>query len=135
MGRRTWLKGAGVATFGVASAAVLPLFGTPSAVQDPAKCKAEDLSSSQKKLIVSNWPAYIDPPTKKEKNTLEDFQAASGISVSYTDDISDNAEFFAKVRNQLGSCQPIGRDMIIMTDWMAAKMIGLGWIQPMAADK
>jgi spermidine/putrescine transport system substrate-binding protein len=25
--------------------------------------------------------------------------------------------------------------MMILTDWMAAKMIGLGWVQPLAADK
>ena len=78
------------------------------------------------KLVVSNWPAYLDPPSKKQKNTLQDFEAATGISVDYTDDVSDNAEFFAKVRNQLGSCQPIGRDLMVLTDWMAAKMIGLG---------
>ena len=135
MGRRTFLKGAGVAAFGVGSAAVLPVFGTPSAHQKPADCKVPDLSSSQKRLVVSNWPAYIDPATKKEKGTLEDFEAATGIKVSYTDDVSDNAEFFAKVRNQLGSCQPVGRDMMILTDWMAAKMIGLGWVQPLASDK
>ena len=135
MSRRTFLKGAGVAAFGIGSAAVLPLFGTPSAVQDPAECFAKDVSASTKKLVVSNWPAYIDPGAKKQKNTLEDFEAATGIKVSYTDDVSDNAEFFAKVRNQLGDCQPIGRDMMMLTDWMAAKMIGLGWIQPIAADK
>ena len=133
--RRTFLKGAGVAAFGVGSAAVLPLFGTPSAHQVPKDCRAQDLSASQKRLVVSNWPAYIDPATKKQKNTLEDFEAATGIKVSYTDDVSDNAEFFAKVRNQLGSCQPVGRDMMVLTDWMAAKMIGLGWVQPLAADK
>jgi spermidine/putrescine transport system substrate-binding protein len=133
--RRTFLKGAGVAAFGIGSVAVLPLFSSPSQVQDPAKCKATDVSSSQKKLIVSNWPAYIDPPSKKEKNTLQDFEAASGISVSYTDDVSDNAEFFAKVRNQLGSCQPINRDLMILTDWMAAKMINLGWVQKLDASK
>jgi spermidine/putrescine transport system substrate-binding protein len=133
--RRTFLKGAGVAAFGVGSAAVLPVFGTPSAHQKPADCKVGDLSASQKRLVISNWPAYIDPPTKKSKNTLEDFEAATGVKVSYTDDVSDNAEFFAKVRNQLGSCQPVGRDMMVLTDWMAAKMIGLGWVQPLASDK
>ncbi len=30
------------------------------------------------------------------------FQERTGISVSYTDDINDNAEFYAKVKNQLG---------------------------------
>jgi spermidine/putrescine transport system substrate-binding protein len=114
---------------------VLPVFGTPSAHQDPRDCKVSDLSASQKRLVISNWPAYIDPPTKKQKNTLEDFEAATGVKVSYTDDVSDNAEFFAKVRNQLGSCQPVGRDLMVLTDWMAAKMIGLGWVQPLAADK
>jgi len=129
------LKGAGFAAFGIGSVAVLPLFGTPSAIQDPATCKAKDVSATSKKLVISNWPAYIDPPSKKQKSTLEEFEAGTDISVAYTDDVSDNAEFFAKVRNQLADCQPIGRDLMMLTDWMAAKMIGLGWIQPIAVDK
>ncbi len=133
--RRTVLKGAGFAAFGIGSVAVLPLFGTPSAIQDPATCKAKDVSATSKKLVISNWPAYIDPPSKKQKSTLEEFEAGTDISVAYTDDVSDNAEFFAKVRNQLADCQPIGRDLMMLTDWMAAKMIGLGWIQPIAVDK
>ncbi len=133
--RRTFLKGAGVAAFGIGSLAVLPLFDTPSAKQDPAKCMAKDVSAQTKRLIVSNWPEYIDVAEKGDKNTLQDFEAASGITVDYTDDVSDNAEFFAKVRNQLSYCEPIDRDMMMLTDWMAARMIGLGWIQPLAADK
>ncbi len=134
--RRTLLKGAGFAAFGIGSAAVLPLFGSPSQVQDPAKCKATDVSASTKQLVVSNWPAYIDvDPEKGQTTTLQDFEKRTGIKVDYTDDVSDNAEFFAKVRNQLGGCEPIGRDMMMLTDWMAAKMIGLGWVQPLDADK
>jgi spermidine/putrescine transport system substrate-binding protein len=134
--RRTFLKGAGFAAFGIGSAAVLPLFSSPSQVQDPAKCKAPDVSASARQLVVSNWPAYIDvDPEKGETTTLQDFEKRTGISVDYTDDVSDNAEFFAKVRNQLGGCEPIGRDMMMLTDWMAAKMIGLGWVQPLDADK
>ncbi len=133
--RRTFLKGAGVAAFGLGSAAVLPLFGTPSAVQDPATCKAGDLSASANRLVVSNWPAYLDEAEDGAKNTLQDFEAATGIKVDYTDDVSDNAEFFAKVRNQLGDCQPIGRDLMMLTDWMAARMIQLGWVQPLDAEK
>ena len=49
--------------------------------------------------------------------------------MDYTDDVNDNSEFYAKVKNQLGSCQPVGRDMMVLTDWMAARMIDLGWIQ------
>jgi spermidine/putrescine transport system substrate-binding protein len=133
--RRTFLKGAGFAAFGLGSAAVLPLFGTPTAVQDPAECFAKDLSAQDKRLIVSNWPAYLDEAEDGETNTLQDFEARTGIKVSYTDDVSDNSDFFAKVRNQLGDCQPIERDLMMLTDWMAARMIGLGWVQPLDRDK
>ncbi len=132
MSRRTVLRGAGVVGFLGLSAAVLelPFFGTEGAQQDPATCFAEDVSATEKQLIISNWPAYIDP-RKKETSTLQVFQNQTGITVDYTDDVNDNAEFFAKVRNQMGACEPIGRDMMMLTDWMAARMIGLGWIQPL----
>jgi spermidine/putrescine transport system substrate-binding protein len=127
--------GSAVAFAGVSLAALkLPFFSVSGAHQDPAKCAAPDVSATDKKLVVSNWPAYIDPP-KKAGSTVQTFEQRTGITVSYTDDVNDNAEFFAKVKNQMGACQTINRDMIIMTDWMAARMIGLGWIQPLDAKK
>jgi spermidine/putrescine transport system substrate-binding protein len=130
--RRGLLRGAGLTAFGIGSVAVLPLFSTEGASQDPRQCFATDQSGSEKELVVSNWPAYIDPPRKKA-STLNAFQEQTGITVQYTDDVNDNAEFFAKVRNQLGSCEPVGRDLFMLTDWMAARMISLGWIQPLDA--
>ena len=135
LGRRTLMRGAGLGVFGVASVAVLPLFGTDGAAQDPATCFAEDMSETDKKLIVSNWPAYIDPRADGPTNTRDVFEAETGITVKYTDDVNDNAEFFAKVRNQLGNCETVKRDMFMLTDWMAARMIALGWIQPLDAAK
>ena len=135
LGRRTLMRGAGLGVFGVASIAVLPLFGTDGAAQDPATCFAEDMSETDKKLIVSNWPAYIDPRADGPTNTRDVFEAETGITVKYTDDVNDNAEFFAKVRNQLGNCETVKRDMFMLTDWMAARMIALGWIQPLDAAK
>ncbi|QBR94108.1 polyamine ABC transporter substrate-binding protein [Nocardioides euryhalodurans] len=132
--RRSLLQGVGIGAAVVGSALVLPRFSVPGAQQDPAQCRAEDLSESQKQLIISNWPAYIDPRRQPE-STLNVFQERTGVTVDYTDDVNDNAEFFAKVRNQLGACEPIDRDMMMLTDWMAARMIGLGWIQPIAKDK
>jgi spermidine/putrescine transport system substrate-binding protein len=124
-----------VAFAGASLAALkLPFFSVSGAQQDPATCKAADVSATDKRLIISNWPAYIDP-MKKPESTVSVFQQETGISVSYTDDINDNAEFYAKVKNQLAACEPIKRDMIVMTDWMAARMIGLGWIQPLDASK
>jgi len=130
--RRTLLKGGGTAAFAVGSLYSLQFFSVPDAKQDPSNCTATDVSNTDKTLVVSNWPAYIDP-IKKDTSTLQTFERQTGINVSYTDDVSDNAEFFAKVRNQLGACQPIGRDIMILTDWMAARMINLGWIQSLDA--
>ena len=134
--RRTLLKGAGgVAFAGLSLAALkLPFFGTDPAVQDAAACRAPDVSATEKRLVVSNWPAYIDP-RKKSSSTFQVFQRETGITVDYTDDVNDNQEFYAKVKNQLASCQTVGRDIMVLTDWMAAKMISLGWIQPLDADK
>jgi spermidine/putrescine transport system substrate-binding protein len=61
--------------------------------------------------------------------TLEAFEKRSGVQVTYTADVNDNSEFYAKVRDQLGACQPCGRDIFVLTDWMAARTVGLGWIQ------
>ena len=130
------LKGAGAVGFaGLSLAALkLPFFSVDGASQDPMKCRATDVSASEKKLVVSNWTGYIDP-RKDPKSTMRVFQDETGIDVTYNVDINDNSEFYAKVKNQLGECEPIDRDIIIMTDWMAARMIGLGWIQPLHRDK
>ena len=136
LSRRTVLRGAGGVAFAGASLAALklPFFSVSGAQQDPATCRATDVSATDKKLIISNWPAYIDPIHKPD-STVSVFQNQTGISVDYTDDINDNSEFYAKVKNQLAACESIKRDMIIMTDWMASRMIGLGWIQPLDASK
>jgi spermidine/putrescine transport system substrate-binding protein len=110
--------------------------GTDSAEQSADTCKSEDLSSTEKELNFSNWPAYMDAK-RVERNgkkvtvlpTLEDFQKETGISVDYVTDVNDNNEFFEKVRNQLADCEPVNRDLFVLTDWMAAKMIDLGWLQ------
>ena len=128
--RRTILRGVGGLAFVGASAAVLPFFGQDGAQQDPADCAATDRSADDPLVVVSNWPGYIDP-RRDAGNTRDTFEERTGITVRYTDDVNDNAEFYAKVRNQLGACEPVGRDMFMLTDWMAARMISLGWIQPL----
>ncbi|HWU22499.1 MAG TPA: spermidine/putrescine ABC transporter substrate-binding protein [Nocardioides sp.] len=129
------LKGVGAGAFAAASLGVLPLFSTPDRKQNPATCTAADLSASQRELIVSNWPLYIDPNNKKGTSTRQLFTEKYGIKVDYTADVNDNNEFFAKVVNQLGACQSTKRDMFVLTDWMAARMIQMGWIQKLDASK
>ncbi len=124
--RRNLLLGGAV---GAASLGLLPLFATPGRQQDPLACLAPDVSDSDAKLTISNWPAYIDEDDGDYKSTLTMFQETTGIKVDYTADVNDNIEFFSKVVNQLGACQSTKRDIFTLTDWMAARMIGMGWIQ------
>ncbi|MFC5731131.1 MULTISPECIES: polyamine ABC transporter substrate-binding protein [Nocardioides] len=126
--RRAFLRGLSLTGLAVGTTGMLSACGTESQVQDADKCVSEDRSAEEKDLVFSNWPEYIDVDGKKMP-TLEGFQKQTGIDVTYNTDINDNNEFFAKVKDQLGGCESIGRDIITLTDWMAARMISLGWIQ------
>jgi spermidine/putrescine transport system substrate-binding protein len=79
-------------------------------------------------LNFSNWPLYIDVEHGGHP-TLQKFQKQFKVKVKYTEEINDNTEFFGKVRQQLANGNSGGRDIIVMTDWMAGKMIRLGYIQ------
>ncbi|WP_030486808.1 polyamine ABC transporter substrate-binding protein [Micromonospora chokoriensis] len=111
--------------------------GTKGAQQTEAGCVSEDLSGTEKKLAFSNWPQYMDVDEKDESKrpSLDEFITKTGIQVTYTEDINDNNEFFGKVQNQLAACQSTDRDLIVLTDWMAARMIRLGWIQKLDPAK
>ncbi|WP_446218460.1 polyamine ABC transporter substrate-binding protein [Micromonospora sp. IBHARD004] len=121
----------------LATAGGLTGCGTKGAQQTEAGCKSDDLSATEKKLAFSNWPQYMDVDEKDESKrpSLDAFIAKSGIQVTYTEDVNDNNEFFGKVQNQLAGCQTTGRDIMVLTDWMAARMIRLGWIQKLDKAK
>jgi spermidine/putrescine transport system substrate-binding protein len=91
---------------------------------------AVDHSATEKVVNWSNWPEYIDVDDKTKKHpTLDEFTAATGIKVNYTEDIGDNDEFYAKIKPQLSAGRDTGRDTFCLTDWMAARLILLGWVQ------
>ena len=131
--RRGFLRGAAVGGLGLGVPGLLSACGTSGSTQSADTCKSTDKSSSEKQLFFSNWPEYIDVKGKRMPS-LEQFEKASGIEVAYNTDVNDNNEFFAKVQNQLGDCQPINRDIIVLTDWMAARMVKLGWLQKLDHD-
>lgn len=84
---------------------------------------AEGGSATSGDLQVSNWPLYID------SKTIDEFDAESGLNTTYTEDVNDNNEFFGKVQPLLSSGESGGRDIVVVTDWMAEKMYNLGFIQ------
>jgi spermidine/putrescine transport system substrate-binding protein len=78
-----------------------------------------------KQLNFSNWPLYID------KSVLKDFEKKyPGSHVRYTEEINDNEEFFGKVRQQLQRGDSLDRDIVALTDWMAARWVKAGWVEP-----
>ncbi|MCF8527786.1 MAG: extracellular solute-binding protein [Candidatus Nanopelagicales bacterium] len=125
--RRRLLQAAGIGSAAMVAAAC-GTGGDSEASGEAAS--AEDMSDTDKTLNWSNWPLYIDVDEDSGvRPTLEAFQSESGVAVTYTEDINDNNEFYAKVRTQLEQGQDIGRDLVVLTDWMAALWIQNGFAQ------
>ena len=76
-------------------------------------------------LYFANWPLYIE----EDRGTLKEFEEEYGAKVKYVEEVNDNTEFFGKVRQQYAQGQSGGRDIHVVTDWMAARMMRLGYVQ------
>ncbi len=77
-------------------------------------------------LTISQWPLYIDPG---KKGTIAEFEKATGVDVKYVEEINDNQEFFGKLRPLLESGDSGDRSLITVSDWLAARMDKLGYLQ------
>jgi spermidine/putrescine transport system substrate-binding protein len=134
--RRTLMQGTGA----VGLAAALAACGTKGTANNAGasgstKPTWADHSDTDKVVNWSNWQAYIDVDDKTSAHpTLDSFQKKTGIKVNYTEDVNDNDEFFAKIQPQLSAGQDTGRDTFCLTDWMASKLIRLGWVQELDKD-
>jgi len=69
------------------------------------------------------------PLDQIDKNTVSNFDKATGVHTTYIEDVNDNQEFFAKMQPLLSKGQSGGRSIIVVTDWMAQKMHELGYVQ------
>ncbi|MEU7112621.1 spermidine/putrescine ABC transporter substrate-binding protein [Streptomyces sp. NPDC046182] len=129
MSRRSVLRGMG----GAGAAALLAGCGVPAAYVEPGQRAGRDLSARDRTLDFANWPLYIDTDDDdtSKRPTLDAFSERTGISVRYTEEINDNDEFFGKISPALMNHQETGRDLIVVSDWMAARFVRLGWVQEM----
>ena len=126
--RRAALGGMGLGLAGLLAACTGSSHNSSSAAQPSAA--PTDRSDLEKVVNWSNWPDYIDVD-KDSHPTLDDFTKQSGITVRYTEDLNDNEEFFTKIKAQLAAAQDIGRDLFCPSDWMVARLIRLGYLQPL----
>ncbi|MFJ6730363.1 spermidine/putrescine ABC transporter substrate-binding protein [Streptomyces sp. NPDC091281] len=127
--RRSLLRALG----GTAGLGALAACGVPAAYVEPGERGAADDSARDRSLTWANWPLYIDTddddPTSRP--SLAEFQRRTGISVDYVEEINDNDEFFGKISPALMNHQATGRDLIVVSDWMCARFVRLGWVQTM----
>ncbi|WP_436777730.1 polyamine ABC transporter substrate-binding protein [Yinghuangia sp. YIM S09857] len=125
--RRTLLRGGGA----LAAAGTLAACGVPSAYVPEHKRTGVDKSEQEKRVRFSNWALYIDVDDEDENAhpTLDAFTEETGISVKYTEEINDNDEFFGKIHPAIQAGKEPGRDLVVISDWMCTRFVGLGWVQ------
>ncbi|MET1002617.1 MAG: spermidine/putrescine ABC transporter substrate-binding protein [Acidimicrobiia bacterium] len=77
-------------------------------------------------IAISSWLGYMSD------QSLADFEAAIGITPNYDETINDNNEYFTKIRPNLSQGEGIGREGMVLTDWMASRLINQvdpPWVQ------
>jgi spermidine/putrescine transport system substrate-binding protein len=79
----------------------------------------------------ANWCCYldVDPKDATKFKTAEDFQAKYGTKVNYVEAIDENEGFITSISNQITAGQDPGWDLIVVTDWLVARLVRLGWIE------
>ncbi|MFZ3473257.1 polyamine ABC transporter substrate-binding protein [Streptomyces sp. 4.24] len=127
--RRAALRGLGAAGL----LAALTGCGVPAAYVPEDRREGRDRSDRDRSVSFSNWPLYIDTDDEDEtrRPTLDAFSEKTGIEVRYSEEINDNDEFFGKVSPALMNRQETGHDVVVVSDWMAARFVHLGWTQKM----
>jgi spermidine/putrescine transport system substrate-binding protein len=111
--------GATTATTEGASAAA-----TVAATAEPA---ATNLSGE---LNWANWIGYIDvSDDNKTHPTIDKFTKETTIKVNYVEAVDDNETFFSRdLKGPLDANQPTQWDLVVLTDWMIARLARLGWL-------
>ncbi|WP_125261820.1 polyamine ABC transporter substrate-binding protein [Streptomyces alboflavus] len=129
VGRRSLLRASGGGLLAAGGLGALSGCGIPAAGKGEGGIAADDRSEKDKRVNFSNWTEYMDVDKDERRPTLDAFTKRTGIRVKYTEDINDNNEFFGKIKPQLAAGQDTGRDLICVTDWLAARLIRFGWVQ------
>jgi spermidine/putrescine transport system substrate-binding protein len=123
--RRTVLKVGALA--GVA--AFLAACGTSGTSSAPSESTSASQAVSPT-LNVANWTLYIDLSSDSStRPTVTDFEKKYGTSVNYQEAINDNDSFFGSIKAPLQAGQDSGWDIVTLTDWMAARILRLGWAE------
>ena len=92
-------------------------------------CKGNGNGSGE--LVISTFPLYIDPDAPGAPGSVSRFRRDTGIQLRYLEDLNDTRQFFARIRPQLAAGRPLVQDLMVLPSWMAQRLIGLGWLEPL----
>lgn len=140
--RRRFLAGSAMAGF----AAFLTACGTQGQTTAPTQAAATPGASAAATVLptevpaptaggelnFANWIGYMDMSDDEEHYpTLEKFTTETGIKVNYSDgEIDGNESFFASdLKGPLEANASTGWDIVVVTDWMVARLARLGWLE------
>lgn len=135
--RRDLLRRMGIGAGALSVSAFLAACGIGGeAERNESENEENTLTTTEKtgELNFANWIAYIDKQGGKSP-TLEQFQDETGITVNYETVINDNASFFGQIREPLAADKSTGWDLIVITDWLVAKMARLGYLEELDHSK
>jgi spermidine/putrescine transport system substrate-binding protein len=145
--RRKFLQGSALAGVGafLAACGAKGSGASPSAASAaPASVPAASPSASTSAaaggkiggdLNFANWIGYIDiSDDGSTYPSLEQFTKETGVKVNYQESIDDNEKFFTSdLQGPLTQNLPTAWDIVVVTDWMVARLARLGWLE--AIDK
>ena len=130
--RRLFLKRAAVGASALSLPSLIAACGGSGGISGQSNAGGASTEVKQQladTLVFANWPLYIDSEKGNKRPSLDQFTAATGVKVKYIEEVNDNEEWFGKYQAQLSQGQDIGRDLTVLTDWMAARMVRLGYVQ------
>jgi spermidine/putrescine transport system substrate-binding protein len=83
------------------------------------------------KLNFANWIGYIDVAEDGVTHpTLDKFTTETKIEVNYREAVDDNETFFTSdLQAPLSANLPTEWDIVVVTDWMVARLARLGWLE------
>ena len=124
--RRRFIGGSAAAAAGLTlGSSFLAACGSDSGT---SSAPTDDGGPASGTLRISNWPLYM------ADGFIAEFQTASGITVDYKEDLNDNEQWFAKVREPLSRKQDIGADLAIPTSFLAVRLHQLGWLNDISDE-
>jgi spermidine/putrescine transport system substrate-binding protein len=144
-GRRALIAGGFAAAGAAVVAGVLAVTGDGgdaetttegSAPQAGGTGGSSTLGTGADNVRILNWQAYIDPTEDGAVGTVDRFLQKTNIDIRYSEDFDDNNQVYNReLQPVLGTGGVIDWDIICPTNWMAARLKTLGWIEPLPLDR